>query len=496
MTIRLQTGRGTSLYEQIYGHIKGEIRDGKLLAGERLPSTRALSEYLQVARSTVEYAYGQLMDEGYIEARPYKGYFVCPVEELAGLEGMQESSGGKQENGGRCVTGRIRGEAQGGVTGKGAGNCPGCIDFSPVDIDMSVFPFSVWKKITRNILTDANSELFARGEAQGDMGLRQTICRYLHSSRGVNCVPGQVILGAGNDYLLLLLEKILGRHVPIAMENPTYIRSYQIFRSFAYPVVALGMDQGGMLPDRLEKEGVRVAYVMPSHQFPTGTVMPVGRRMELLRWALGGEGRYLIEDDYDSEFRFRGKPIPALQSLDRQGKVIYIGTFSKSIAPAIRVSFMVLPPSLLEVYRRDCSFYSCTVSRIDQRILDEFIRDGYFERHLNKMRKLYRDKHELLLEKLEPLKERFSVSGENAGLHLLLRTKRNVTEEELLDKAAEQGVRVYGMSAYEIGTSPEREGMDLDPGSRKEKPGAVLLGFGGLSPDQIREGMERLGEVW
>ena len=273
-------------------------------------------------------------------------------------------------------------------------------------------------------------------------------------------------------------------------------RSYQIFRSFAYPVVALGMDQGGMLPDRLEEEGVRVAYVMPSHQFPTGTVMPVGRRMELLRWALGGEGRYLIEDDYDSEFRFRGKPIPALQSLDRQGKVIYIGTFSKSIAPAIRVSFMVLPPSLLEVYRRDCSFYSCTVSRIDQRILDEFIRDGYFERHLNKMRKLYRDKHELLLEKLEPLKERFSVSGENAGLHLLLRTKRNVTEEELLDKAAEQGVRVYGMSAYEIGTSPEREGMDLDPGSRKEKPGAVLLGFGGLSPDQIREGMERLGEVW
>ena len=147
MTIRLQTGRGTSLYEQIYGHIKGEIRDGKLLAGERLPSTRALSEYLQVARSTVEYAYGQLMDEGYIEARPYKGYFVCPVEELAGLEGMQESSGGKQENGGRCVTGRIRGEAQGGVTGKGAGNCPGCIDFSPVDIDMSGFPFRDRKSV-------------------------------------------------------------------------------------------------------------------------------------------------------------------------------------------------------------------------------------------------------------------------------------------------------------------------------------------------------------
>ncbi len=505
MTIRLQTDRGISLYEQIYGHIKGEIRDGKLLAGERLPSTRSLAEYLQVARSTVESAYGQLMDEGYIEPRPYKGYFVCPMEELAGLEGMQGAfDDGKRRQDGAGRMFREEGRRSGFPESLGSSQdtrsrgvrdgSPAVIDFSPVEIDMSGFPFSVWKKITRNILTDANSDLFARGEAQGDLGLRQTICRYLHSSRGVDCGPEQIIIGAGNDYLLLMLEKILGRHVPVAMENPTYIRSYQIFRSFAYPVVALDMEQGGMQPGRLREVGAKVAYVMPSHQFPTGTVMPVGRRMELLRWASGEEDRYLIEDDYDSEFRFRGKPIPALQSLDRQGKVIYIGTFSKSIAPAIRVSFMVLPLPLLKVYKRDCAFYSCTVSRIDQRILDEFIRDGYFERHLNKMRKFYRDKHELLLEKLVPLEKRFTISGENAGLHLLLRTKENVPEGELLAAAAGAGVRVYGMSEYGIGASGE--GEDAGSIGKGGKPGAVLLGFGGLSLEQIREGVERLEKAW
>lgn len=467
MTIRLRPGSDVCLYVQIYEHIKREIRDGKLLEGERLPSTRSLAEYLQVARSTVDCAYGQLLSEGYIESRPYKGYFVCPIEELLQLDSGLSALENRQAAVGAMPGGREE---------------PYRINFSPYDIDMSGFPFSVWKKITKNILTDANSDLFAKGEGQGDYSLRQTISRYLHSARGVECRPEQIIVGAGNDFLLLLLEKILGRDVRIAMENPTYKRSYRIFRSFAYPIVTVDMDECGMRADRLEQADVRAAYVMPSHQFPMGTVMPIGRRMELLKWADGGSDRYLIEDDYDSEFRFRGKPIPALQASDRHGRVIYMGSFSKAIAPAIRVSFMVLPKPLLEIYERECSFYSCTVSRIDQSILNVFIGEGYFERHLNKMRKIYRGKHELLLECLGELREEFAIAGENAGLHLLLTSKRGIPEGELLERAAGRQVRVYGLSESSV--------EEASGGA------AVLLGFGGLTDEEIREGTALLKEAW
>lgn len=484
MTIRLQTDSKSCLYEQIYEHIKKEIREEKLLAGERLPSTRSLAEYLQVARSTVDYAYSQLLSEGYIEARPCKGYFVCSVEGLFSLGGSREE---KSRHAKDTLDGFTEFPAAAPDTGVKESRQPESsaavkVDFSPYDIDMSGFPFSVWKKITRNILTEANGDLFARGDAQGDLELRQTICRYLHSSRGVDCRPEQIIVGAGNDYLLLLLEKILGRHVRIAMENPTYKRSYQIFQSFAYKIVTVDMDEGGIQAQKLRQEDVTAVYCMPSHQFPTGIVMPIGRRMELLKWANEEDGRYLIEDDYDSEFRYLGKPIPALQASDKHAKVIYIGTFSKAIAPAIRVSFMVLPDALLEKYLRDCSFYSCTVSRIDQSILNEFMRDGYFERHLNKMRKIYKAKHDLLLGELQGFRKDFDISGENAGLHLLLTSRSGEPENALLEKAAAEGVRLYGLS---------------DSMTKNASASAtVLLGFGGLAETQILDGITRLQKAW
>ena len=235
--------------------------------------------------------------------------------------------------------------------------------------------------------------------------------------------------------------------------------------------------------------GASDARLIFKHIFPnslgtivTGAVMTIGRRAELLRWAEREPDRYLIEDDYDSEFRYRGKPIPSLQSSDEKGKVIYIGTFSKAIAPAIRVSYMVLPGDLLDIYRRDCSFYSCTVSRIDQRILNEFIRDGYFERHLNKMRMRYRAKHDLLLAGLEPFKKQFVISGEDAGLHLLLTAKGNVTEQELLERAAAEKVKAYGMS----------ENM-VEATMRKA---TVLLGFGSIDEAEMQEGLRRLQKAW
>lgn len=470
MAIELKTDSGKCLYEQIYEYIRDEIKRGRLLSGERLPSTRALAEYLQISRSTVEFAYEQLLSEGYIEARPYRGYFVCKVEELP------------REDLGEVYVQAVQDAA------KPTTEPDITVDFYPNGLDMSEFPFGVWKKITKNILNDNHAELFSLGEPQGDYDLCQTISRYLHSSRGVSCTPEQIVVGAGNDYLLLLLEKLLGRHVGIAMENPTYMRAYRIFKSFAYPIEIVGMDESGMRVEDLRTKQVKAAYVMPSHQYPTGITMPIGRRMELLKWAKEAEERYLIEDDYDSEFRYKGKPIPALQGADTAGKVIYIGTFSKAIAPAIRVSYMVLPPKLLRRYHEECNFYSSTVSRIDQRILNEFIKDGYFERYLNKNRKIYREKHDLLLQELKPFGRKFTISGEHAGLHVVLTAKdEKLSEQELLKAAADVGVKVYAFSDACI----EAGGYGiLGDGAR------VILGYGGLKKEEIREGVAKLKQAW
>lgn len=458
MTIKFDTQKGKKLYEQIYEHIKSEIKAGRFLAGEKLPSTRSLAQNLTVARSTVESAYEQLLAEGYIESYPCKGYFVSQVEELYQPHTEALNTEEKKEK----VQSYL-------------------YDFSPNATDMSLFPYSVWRRINRQVLTNESRELFLAGDSQGDEQLREVICRYLHDYRGVNCSKEQLIIGAGNDYLLMLLEKILGQKQVIAMEDPTYKRAYRIFKSFGYDTQMIEMDSDGMRADKLAESNAKLAYVMPSHQFPTGTVMPIKRRMELLKWAGAEEDRYIIEDDYDSEFRYKGKPIPALQGVDMKGKVIYIGTFSKSIAPTIRISYMVLPKTLLQCYREKCYFYSTTVSHIDQKVLYEFIKEGYFERYLNKMRTCYRKKHDLLMNELAAFEPEFCISGENSGLHVLLTSQKGVSEKQLVSRAEEVGIKVYGLSESSI---------------RKMKSGTVLIGYGNLKENDIVEGVRKLKKVW
>ena len=453
---------GSHLYEQIYEHIKEEIRKGKLLYQEKLPSTRSLASYLQVSRSTVELAYEQLLSEGYIESVPYRGYFVARVEELYRFpeEGEREGSVLETKEGGFAA------------------------DFSPNAVDMRFFPFGIWRRLTRSILSQDNAAVFSQGQAKGDRQLRETIVRYLHASRGVNCSANQLIVGAGNDFLLMLVSRLLEGEGTVAFENPTYPKAYRIFELFSGRTATVPSDEGGVRAKDLEKARAKAVYVMPSHQYPSGRIMPIGRRLELLHWAMQEEGRYIIEDDYDSEFRYRGKPVPSLQASDTAGKVIYIGTFSKSIAPAVRVSYMVLPKKLLRRYERQFSSFSSTVPGIDQAVLDAFIREGAFERHLNRMRKVYKEKHDCLLEGLRPLMEDFAVSGENAGLHVLLTDKRGRSEEWLTGRAKEAGVRVYGLSEAMVG------------GEKKEGPATVLLGFGGLTEEEIRRGTGLIKEAW
>lgn len=487
------TPEGGHLYEQIYAYIRREIREGKLLENEKLPSTRSLAAYLQVSRSTAQLAYDQLVSEGYLVARKNRGYFVCGIDNLYNLGGVEKRERGRADD-------NIRLCMQSSDEKSHAAEECRCaeIDFSPRRIDMSFFPYATWKKITKNTLVDARSEMFALGEPCGDYSLRSTIAHYLHLSRGVACEPEQIIVGAGNDYLLMLLRHILGEGKMIAMEDPTYLRAYSIFSSFGYQVRPVAMDSRGMRADALEESGAQLAYVMPSHQFPTGAVMPIARRAELLGWASAGEERYLIEDDYDSEFRYRGKPVPSLQASDRFGRVIYIGTFSKSIAPAIRISFMILPWKLLDRYNERCRFFSSTVSRIDQSILDEFIKEGYFERYLNKMRNIYRGKHDQILQGLQPFKSKFEITGAGAGLHLLLTAKKTewnteditdvMMERRLAQKAASKGVQVYPMSENLIPDLPIPQNADRGP--------TLMLGYAALRPEEITEGLDRLKEAW
>ena len=406
-------------------------------------------------------AYDQLVAEGYLEAEPYRGYYVAEIE------GLYVMSPPKKEAERHPQTAETH-----------------CLyDFSLRGIDLENFPYPIWKKITKNVLSDAKKELFGSGMQKGDYELREAIRDYLHRARGVNCTTEQLIIGAGNEYLLLLLHQILGKNKEqVAMENPVYKQAYHVWKNLGYEVCPVSMDVSGMLVSQLRKTQAKIAYVTPSHQYPLGVVMPIKRRMELLSWAMETEGRYIIEDDYDSEFRYKGKPIPSLQGVDHAERVIYIGTFSRAVAPAIRVSYMVLPISLMEQYEKKYSFYSCTVSRIEQAVLTCFLRDGYFERHLNRMRANYKVKHDLILNEIQSLPG-FQVSGENAGIHLLLSSKTGRTEQELIELALQNGVRVYGLSEYYIGESGRREDT-------------VLLGYANLSEAEIRAGVEILRRVW
>ena len=464
------------LYEQIYQYIKDEIRKGNIRPEKQLPSSRDLAKSLKVSRSTTQLAYEQLVSEGYLEAVPRKGYFAASLDGIfppvarsavARTDRKRElSSGMEQEDaGGQLLSEKME------------------VEFSPRGIDLEGFPYATWRKISRAVLKEEDRDLFLKGDPQGDLILREAIREYLHAARGVNCDASQIIIGAGNEYLLMLLSQLLGKDAVIAMEDPTYRQAYRVLSGVGHKVLPVGIDKNGFCVKELEDQTAQAAYVMPSHQFPTGIVMPVKRRQELLSWAGELPGRYLIEDDYDSEFRYKGKPIPALQGMDQTGSVVYMGTFSKAIAPAIRVGYMVLPESLLSVYRKKGRFYSSTVSRVDQRILANFISGGYFERHLNRMREIYKGKHDVLLGALKPLEKRFEIKGEYAGLHVLLTDRKGEAEQALLAKAEEKKVRVYGLSGF---CMEER---------RAKESHTIVLGYAGLTEEEIRKGVELLREA-
>lgn len=449
---------GEYLYQQIYEQLKKQIQSGLLPAGEKLPSKRVLANRLCISINTVDTAYVQLEMEGFVEIRPRSGVYVLPVETVytvaakpSNIRTLPESEHTAAE-----------------------------IDFSPSAVAIEKFPFTHWQRCLRICLD--KREVLKRTPPQGDPGLRKTVAEYLYRERGVQCTPEQVIIGAGTDNLLEILGYILENACTLAVENPVYNDAYQLFARMGHPVIPAEVDRHGVMAEPLETLDNVILYMTPSHQYPLGISMPAGRRVQLLNWAGRGDFRYIIEDDYDSEFRYDARPLPSLQSMDKNQRVIYLRSFSRAISPALRLSVMVLPPELLERYQALYSRFASRVSTLEQLALGEFMEQGYFETHLNRMRTYYKNKCRLLLQGLQPLADQLERVGELAGQHLTVRLTNGLQEEELCRRAREVGVRVYPVTPFFMGQTSMRD--------------KVLMGFGGLTDAEISEGTKRLTNVW
>ncbi len=466
LMIPLDTKSLTPLYQQIEEYLKQEIQEGRLVAGMRLPSSRALSANLLVSRSTIETAYDQLVAEGYIEPVAYKGYYVCEIEGMyfQKAEYTKQNNPEKTEIKQRRKLQKYR------------------YDFALNGIAPESFPTHTWKQLAKQVLSDSTEEIFAQGNPYGEDSFREAIAEYLYHARGVKCEKSQILVGAGNDYLLMVLATLFECNKKVAMENPTYLSAWYDLKHTGCSMCTVKSDEMGICIEELEKTGADVVYVMPSHQFPMGTVMPLKRRMELLRWADENQ-TYIIEDDYDSEFRYKGKPIPALQGFDKNERVIYIGTFSKSIAPSIRISYMALPKKLMRYYQSRYPF-AVTISKADQKIVELFLRNGHYERHLNRMRRLYKSKHDWILRWVkEEMSEICSCFGEHAGIHLLLRFHNGISEDEAVERAKSAGIRVYGLSEFFVQ-------------EKKETEAVVLIGYATLTEEEIKEALQILSRIW
>jgi len=350
-------------------------------------------------------------------------------------------------------------------------------DFSPAKIDEESFPFLVWRKIAKELIDESNSSLLQSGHPQGEIELRTQIARYLYESRGIICDAEQIVIGSGTEQLLPMILRLFDHTPRLALENPGYSPIPRVhLQNQAIPIA---VDDEGIQVDQLEQTDAKLVYITPSHQFPTGAILSAARRTHLLSWAMADQGRYIIEDDYDSEFRYIGKPIPALQSIDKAERVIYMSTFSKSFMPSLRVAYFILPHSLITKYKAVFSYYACTVPRFDQQMLSEFMLQGYFSKHLNRMRKIYRRKHDKILSIFEKNYPEVTISGDMAGMHMLISFKHSLDEQLIKEHLLKKHIRIQPLSQYTI--------------NKKENTNpSFILGFGGIPYAEIDQAIHQL----
>ncbi|WP_205439699.1 PLP-dependent aminotransferase family protein [Peribacillus alkalitolerans] len=449
------------LYVQLYQYIRKEIETGGIEPGAVLPSIRYLSKHLNISKNTIENAYQQLIAEGYVESQPRSGLKVLPLEQPlislhTNVKDVKPSVKLKKE--------------------------PYLYNFLYGDIDSEHFPMKKWKRCLQEAMA-VETDLFMYGDRQGDYKLRSEIANYLFQARGVSCDPGQILLCSSTQYAISLICQWLSlNRTPIAMEEPGYDGVRTVFENYGCDIQTVPLESDGIDVSKLNETNAKVAYITPSHQFPYGMVLPIQKRLNLLEWA-HLNGSYIIEDDYDSEFRYQGQPIPALKALDTNDRVIYLGTFSKSFLPTLRLSYLVMPISLMEIFHQQIDRYSQSSSPLFQKAMFLFMKEGHFERHVRKMRHVYQGKHKALIQAIGTyMGDRVEVIGQRAGLHILLKVKEK-HYEDLMRKAELLGVKVYNTEKYWFKGSSESSSI-------------IMLGFGGLTEQQIIEGIKRLNQAW
>jgi GntR family transcriptional regulator/MocR family aminotransferase len=453
-----------SLHVTIYNQIKSQIVSGKLPGNTKLPSIRNLSAELSVSHSTVEYAYQQLFAEGYIHSKARSGYYVSLLEPEFSLPSLHHT----------------------GTPTKHALESEKSIlfDFHPACLSPESFPVNIWRKLYTDCLKEDPKQLSLYSDQQGLLELRFEIQRYLARSRGVSCEPEQILICSGlQDSLSILAPILKENHSSLAMEEPGYFIPKAVFKNHNFSLSPIPVNSDGIDLQVLENSNSTVAYVTPSHQFPLGHVMPIANRLKLIDWAKS-VGGVIIEDDYDSELRYHGKPIPAMQGLHPRGNIVYVGTFSKVLSPALRVSYMVLPYELLKMYHKLFSNYSNNVSVLEQKTLCKFMEQGYWERYLRKIRNVYKKKHDVLIQAIHHhFGSRVNIIGQGAGLHVVLELVDNfLDEEELIKRALEREARLFPLSTTYL--------------CNNGKHSQIMLGFGGISNNEIDRGIERLYQAW
>lgn len=463
ITYDIEQRGSLSKYEYLYRCIRKDIRRGVLLAGTKLPSKRVLAEHLSLSVSTVEQAYDLLVSEGYVQARKGSGFYVCPTPKGVVHISPFAIATDEEDDAWQVPT----------------------IDFRANRCSLNLFPRDTWLRIMRRSLSEGNEALFETVPFNGLASLREAIAQYLYEFKGIYTTPNQIVVGAGTEYLYSRLLQLFGSRSVIAIGDPGYKKLAEISRNMGTLWEYLPVDEQGILVEALHDSPAEVVHVSPANHFPLGIEMSDERRRALLEWASKDSHRYIIEDDYDSELRFSGRAKPALFTQDVKQKVIYLNTFSKTLVPSLRISYMVLPKALMELYTRQLSFYSCTVSSFEQDALARFISGGYFERHINRLRRYYNKQRKAVVEALKcsDLMKIGKVHNINVGTHLLLSVDSRLSDDEIAQKAQELGMHIAMLSDYCIYPSVQSSYY-------------VVINFASIEPDQVKTAVSLLERVF
>ncbi len=465
------------LYLQIYQQLRQLILQGDISAGTRLPASRHLATQCHVARITVTEAYDQLKAEGYIESRLGVGTSV--IEDLSFFS-LPNSLQVCEFMPSFCIGGtQVLSTEQ---KGKRPFYPRPTIDFGFGRSFPHIFPYDIWRRLLARYLSTDDVMLSRYGSVAGFYPLRKALADYLQRLRGVNCQPDQVIIVSGAQQALDILSRLLLQPGDeVLMETPGYTDAYSVFRTHAAKITLLPVDEAGLPVQKIPSETrARISFITPSNQFPHGGTMPLARRLALLQWARQ-QDTLLIEDDYDGELRYNGRPLSALQGLDTDGRVVYLGTFSKVLFPALRLGYIVLPPSLLSPFLQAKGLVDKGAPTLTQAAVSDFITEGHFERHLRHLRQAYGRRREVLVNALQHhLANKVRFSPFAAGLHVMVYLHPSCDETAVVRHAAQVGVGVYPGKAYHL---------------KKPAPPSIMLGFSGLNEDEIEEGVRRLANI-